>query len=116
MTDRELIERLRATTEAMANLCSVDMILWDRHSNACLQAADRLSALSAERDAVIEECAKVEPTSKSDVEREMEKAMEPDHSRTGMFVYHNCWRCNDGKNPCFMGNPNGCTYPQARND
>jgi hypothetical protein len=53
---------------------------------------------------------------KSDVEREMEKAMGPDHSREGMFVYHNCYRCDDGKKPCVQGGPHRCEYPHARND
>lgn len=44
----ELAKRLRSTTEAMAAHCSVGMELWDLHSNACLEAADRLTALEAE--------------------------------------------------------------------
>lgn len=41
---------------------------------------------------------------------------EPDHSRQGIFVYHNCWKCRDGAAPCTNGNPNLCDYPRARND
>ena len=41
---------------------------------------------------------------------------DPDHSRTGMFVLHNCARCDDGKKPCVAGNPRQCVYPHARND
>jgi hypothetical protein len=41
---------------------------------------------------------------------------DPDHTRTGIFVYHNCWACRDGKKPCKMGNPRRCEYPRARND
>lgn len=41
---------------------------------------------------------------------------DPDHSRTGMFVLHNCARCDDGKKPCIAGNPRQCEYPHARND
>ena len=41
---------------------------------------------------------------------------EPDHSRTGMFVYHNCWRCQHGAKPCVNGAPNRCEYPHARDD
>lgn len=46
----ELANVLRETTEAMASFASVDMALWDRHSNACLRAAAALS--SAEEKAV----------------------------------------------------------------
>lgn len=41
---------------------------------------------------------------------------EPDHSRQGMFVYHNCSRCDDGRKPCIQGIPGQCEYPHARND
>lgn len=41
---------------------------------------------------------------------------DPDYTRTGMFVLHNCWRCKSGKRPCVRGNPNQCEYPHARND
>jgi hypothetical protein len=40
----ELADRLRATTEQMANWASVDMGLWNLHSNACLEAAEALRA------------------------------------------------------------------------
>ena len=47
-----LIERVRSTTEQMAHRCSVDMNLWDKHSNAALQAADALTeALALCREA-----------------------------------------------------------------
>jgi hypothetical protein len=39
-----------------------------------------------------------------------------DHSREGMFVLHDCWRCQDGTTPCIRGNPRQCEYPHARND
>ena len=39
-----------------------------------------------------------------------------DQSRTGMFVLHNCSRCNDGNKQCVGGNPRQCEYPYARND
>lgn len=55
-------------------------------------------------------------TSKSDVQREFEKAVGPDYSREGVFVYHNCWRCDDGKKPCPKGNPRNCENPHARDD
>ncbi len=48
--------------------------------------------------------------------RKQEKAMGPDHSRTGIFVNHNCPRCLDGKKPCVKGNPNRCGWLHARND
>lgn len=41
---------------------------------------------------------------------------DPDYSKEGIFVYHNCSRCNDGKKPCVEGNPLKCQYPHARND
>jgi hypothetical protein len=41
---------------------------------------------------------------------------EPDHSRTGIFVHHNCSKCQHGAKPCVAGNPNRCEYPHARND
>lgn len=41
---------------------------------------------------------------------------DPDMSREGIFRYHNCWRCLDGKVTCATGNPNQCRYPHARND
>lgn len=40
-----LANRLRDTTKQMANRCSVDMILWGQHSNACLEAADEIERL-----------------------------------------------------------------------
>jgi len=43
-------------------------------------------------------------------------ARDPDYSRSGIFVHHNCWRCLDGKMPCVRGNPSQCDYPHARND
>lgn len=41
---------------------------------------------------------------------------DPDHTRIGMFVLHNCWHCKDGREPCVAGNPHQCEYPHARND
>ncbi len=38
---------LLSTTQQMANAVSVDMQIWDRHSNACIQAAKRLSDVEA---------------------------------------------------------------------
>lgn len=55
-------------------------------------------------------------TSKPDAEREMEKAVGPDHSREGIFVYHNCYLCDHGKKPCVLGGSHRCEYPQARDD
>lgn len=60
--------------------------------------------------------ADAKPTSESDVEREMGKAMGPDYSREGIFVYHNCSRCSDGKKPCVRGGSHRCEFPHARND
>lgn len=44
-----LAAKLRVTTEQMAHRCSVDQVLWNMHSNACLEAADALSISAAER-------------------------------------------------------------------
>lgn len=41
---------------------------------------------------------------------------DPDHTRKGIFVYHNCYRCKHGLNPCVQGNPSKCDNPHARND
>ena len=41
---------------------------------------------------------------------------DPDHSRSGMFVHHNCSRCDDGRLPCRRGQHNTCGNPVARND
>lgn len=41
---------------------------------------------------------------------------DPDHTRAGMFVYHNCWKCQSGDRPCVNGNPRRCEFPHARND
>ena len=41
---------------------------------------------------------------------------DPDHSRAGIFVHHNCWRCQSGAKPCVSGNSARCEYPHARND
>ena len=41
---------------------------------------------------------------------------EPDHSRPGIFAYHNCYRCEHGKKPCLKGNPRDCDNLFARND
>lgn len=41
---------------------------------------------------------------------------DPDHSRHGIFVHHNCWKCREGERPCAEGNPSRCSFPIARND
>ena len=41
---------------------------------------------------------------------------DPDHTRVGIFVLHNCWRCKDGRELCVVSNPHQCEYPHARND
>lgn len=43
-----LPQRLRDTTEKMANACSVDMGLWVVHSNTVLDAALKIEALERE--------------------------------------------------------------------
>jgi hypothetical protein len=41
---------------------------------------------------------------------------DPDHTRQGIFVNHNCYKCKNGTCPCAEGASNRCGYPQARND
>lgn len=41
---------------------------------------------------------------------------DPDYTRVGMFILHNCWRCKDGREACVAGDPRQCEYPHARND
>jgi hypothetical protein len=41
---------------------------------------------------------------------------DPDPSREGIFRFHTCWRCRDGKLKCAQGNPHQCSLPHARND
>jgi hypothetical protein len=44
---------------------------------------------------------------------------DPDHSKQGIFVYHNCHRCADGArlDRCpTPERPGNCGYPHARND
>lgn len=41
---------------------------------------------------------------------------DPDYSREGIFQYHNCWKCSDGRKPCIKGQPRNCEHPHARND
>jgi hypothetical protein len=46
----ELAMHLRRTTEKMACSAKVDMSLWNEHSNACLDSANAVERLEAERD------------------------------------------------------------------
>lgn len=39
-----------------------------------------------------------------------------DPTKTGMFVLHRCWKCNDGERPCVAGEPRQCEFPHARDD
>jgi hypothetical protein len=41
---------------------------------------------------------------------------DPDYSRKGIFIHHNCTRCQNGAKPCPYGSPNVCEWPHARND
>ncbi len=41
---------------------------------------------------------------------------EPDPSRFGLFILHNCQRCLNGRRLCVRGNPTNCEYLHARND
>jgi len=49
-----LQDRLRRTTEAMASSASVQMDLWNEHSNACLEAADALDRKATISDEAVE--------------------------------------------------------------
>ena len=53
---------------------------------------------------------------KTELERHMEKAMGPDNSKQGLFVYHHCPVCQSGKYPCKQGGSLQCDNPIARND
>lgn len=48
--------------------------------------------------------------------REKPDPRDPDYSREGIFVLHNCFRCDSGRLSCVQGNPSRCEYPRARND
>lgn len=50
-----------------------------------------------------------------DITAALERALGPTRDRTGIFVHHDCSRCQDGALPCREGNPNTCGYPVARN-
>jgi len=50
----EIAKRLRETTQEMANFASVNMELWDRHSNACLSACAAIAFNAAEIEQEIE--------------------------------------------------------------
>lgn len=55
---KEMAERLRTTLEQMATNCSVGMGIWDKHSNAVLEAATLIERLTVEQLAgVIREAA-----------------------------------------------------------
>ena len=41
---------------------------------------------------------------------------EPDYTREGIFVYHDCWKCQHGAKPCPHAGAHRCEYPHARND
>ena len=41
---------------------------------------------------------------------------DPDYTREGIFIYHNCYRCSSGARPCVNGHPSRCDIPRARND
>lgn len=41
---------------------------------------------------------------------------DPDHTKTGVFIYHNCARCRSGALPCVKGAPHLCDNLHARDD
>jgi hypothetical protein len=41
---------------------------------------------------------------------------DPDHTKTGIFVYNRCSFCRDGELPCRKGAYHRCDNPVARND
>lgn len=70
----DITEKLVTTTEAMANLCSAPMDLWNEHSNAALKAAATITALRKR----VEELEGAATTHQRTLEalREAEKALE----------------------------------------
>ena len=52
----DLIKRLRETKEEMAHLCGLPLALWNEHSNAVLEAADRIEELEAALRYLVSEC------------------------------------------------------------
>ena len=46
----DIVERLKSSLEKMASSASVDMHLWNEHSNAVLQAASRIKELEGEAE------------------------------------------------------------------
>jgi hypothetical protein len=60
MTDFSLPKRLKETTEAMANKCSVDMSLWCAHSAAALDAVLKIETLEREVEKLRAELEKIE--------------------------------------------------------
>ncbi len=51
------------------------------------------------------------------LQERMERAMGPRRDYLHpKFEDHNCWRCNNGKNPCVHGSYTDCHLPRARND
>lgn len=55
----DIAKLLRATTEQMACTASVDMTLWDKHSNACLEASDKIEELRKDASAAWAMCASI---------------------------------------------------------
>ncbi len=55
-------------------------------------------------------------TRDTDAPRKPLDPREPDYSRSGVFIDHNCWRCDSGKKPCIKSNPRDCDTLHARND
>ncbi len=88
----------------------------------CNRVAERI-ALSRETAATIRNlksyCVVLvvsDATTLAAVSQDKPDPRDPDHSRSGIFVHHNCYRCGSGEMPCVNGNPNQCEYPHARND
>lgn len=52
-----------------------------------------------------------------ELDKLQEKMMGPRKDyRHPIFKDHNCWRCDNGKNPCVHGSYTNCPLPRARND
>jgi hypothetical protein len=78
-----------------------------------------ISAEKAElRNAIADLTQMLEEIERADTSQVVNKVdpRDPDHSKEGVFVLHNCWRCRDGKLKCAQGNPHQCSMPHARND
>ena len=57
-----------------------------------------------------------DPTTLADRVEAKPDPRDPDPTRAGIFVYHDCWKCQSGAKSCVVDNPRQCEFPHARND